>query len=171
MQIILTSRLSLDPKEHPFMLTEPTIHNREHRQKLTQHLFEKFHVPAIFLCKSSVLAAFSCGRSTSLVLESGANSTYAVPVHDGYALQSCVIRSDIGGNYISEELMKSLISRGIKIVPGYAYTKKVVNGQTIADYQNYELTDPTYEKYCKNEIIGEIKETHLNQKNVQTMEM
>jgi len=41
----------------------------------------------MFICKSAVLSAFSCGRSTCLVFDSGHSSTYAVPIHDGYALQ------------------------------------------------------------------------------------
>ena len=50
-------------------------------------MFEKYDIPAMFICKSAVLSAFSCGRSTSLVFDSGHFNTYAVPVHDGYALQ------------------------------------------------------------------------------------
>jgi actin-like protein 6A len=160
----------VDTKEHPVFLTEPSMHNKENRMKLTQILFERFKVPALFFCKSSVLAAFSCGRSTSLVLESGANSTYSVPIHDGYALQSNIIRSDIGGNFLTQQLTNSLISRGVKIMPGYASTKKIVNGQTIVDYQIYENTDPSYEKYCKTEIIRELKEATLKLKIEGAME-
>lgn len=79
--------MSIDPKEHPILFAEPSIHNKEFRCKLTEFIFEKYGVPAVYICKSAVLSAFSCGRSTCLVLDSGHNSTYAVPVHDGYALQ------------------------------------------------------------------------------------
>ena len=158
---MLIDRLSLEPKEHPILLTEPSIHNKEHRLKLTQHLFEKYQIPAMFICKSSVLSAFSCGRSTSLVLESGANSTYAVPVHDGYALQSSMIKCDIGGNYLTEEVAKVLNAKGVKIVPRYAFTRKTVNGQLIVDYQAYDGTDPSYEKFCRYELIRDIKESLL----------
>lgn len=50
-------------------------------------MFEKYHIPAFFLCKNAVLSAFAHGRSTGLVLDSGATHTSAVPVHDGYVLQ------------------------------------------------------------------------------------
>ena len=36
---------------------------------------------------SQVLAAFANGRSTGLVLDSGASHTSAIPVHEGYVLQ------------------------------------------------------------------------------------
>ena len=50
-------------------------------------MFEKYNVPAFFLCKNAVLAAFASGRSTALVLDTGSVQTTAIPVHDGYVLQ------------------------------------------------------------------------------------
>ena len=50
-------------------------------------MFEKYNVPAFFLVKNAVLAAFANGRSTGLVLDSGASHTSAIPVHEGYVLQ------------------------------------------------------------------------------------
>jgi actin-related protein len=84
---IFSEVLVLDPKEHPLLFSEPSLHNKENRVRLTELMFEKYSIPAMFICKSAVLSAFSCGRSTSLVFDSGHNNTYAVPVHDGYALQ------------------------------------------------------------------------------------
>ena len=54
---------------------------------MTEIMFEKYNVPAFFLCKNAVLAAFAAGRSTALILDSGYNQTTAIPVHDGYVLQ------------------------------------------------------------------------------------
>jgi len=43
-------------------------------------------VPAFFLAKTAVLAAFANGRGTGIVVDSGATHTSAIPVHDGYVL-------------------------------------------------------------------------------------
>lgn len=80
------------------MFTENTVHNKESRMKLAEHMFEKYQIPALFLVKDPVLAAFSCGRSTALILDSGLNSTIATPVNEGYALLKCIVKHDIGGN-------------------------------------------------------------------------
>lgn len=47
-----------------------------------------------FLCKVEItvfslifVASFANGRSTGLILDSGATHTTAIPVHDGYVLQ------------------------------------------------------------------------------------
>lgn len=49
-------------------------------------MFEKYNVPAFYLVKNAVLAAFANGRSTGIVVDSGATHTSAVPVYDGYVL-------------------------------------------------------------------------------------
>ncbi len=54
-------------------------------------MFEKYNVPAFFLCKSAVLSAFANGRSTGLVLDSGATHTVAVPVYDGYVVGQGIV--------------------------------------------------------------------------------
>lgn len=59
---------------------------RTKREKLTEIMFEKYGVPAFFLVKNAVLAAFANGRSTGIVVDSGASQTSAIPVHDGYVL-------------------------------------------------------------------------------------
>ena len=76
----------INPKETPLLFTENSVHNKENRMKLTEFMFEKYQVPAMFLCKAPVLASFSCGRSTAIIVDSGYKATYATPVHDGYAL-------------------------------------------------------------------------------------
>jgi actin-related protein len=40
-----------------------------------------------------------------LILDSGAYSTSAVPINDGYALQKSIIKYDIGGEYLTESLL------------------------------------------------------------------
>ena len=82
----LSTNLMLSTKETPLIFTENSIHNKELRLKLTEFLFEKYKVPALFLCKDAVLSSFACGRSSAIVLDTGCTKTTATPVHDGYAL-------------------------------------------------------------------------------------
>ena len=71
--------------------------------QLTNQVY--FQVPAFFLVKSAVLAAFANGRSTGLVLDSGATHTSAVPVHDGYVLQHAIIKSPLGGDFLVNQVI------------------------------------------------------------------
>ena len=96
--------------------------------KLTEFMFEKFQIPAIYICKAPVLAAFSCGRSTAVILDSGLKQTIATPVHDGFALQKCIIKHDIGGAYLTNELMNIIEKeKKLEVLPRFAFKKKLFN--------------------------------------------
>lgn len=66
---------------HPVLFSEASWNVRTNREKLTELMFEKYNVPAFFVVKNAVLAAFANGRATALVVDSGATHTSAVPVH------------------------------------------------------------------------------------------
>ena len=42
-----------------------------------------------YTCKGSVLSCFASGRALALILDTGATSTFAMPICDGYALNKC----------------------------------------------------------------------------------
>jgi len=93
---------------HPVLMSEAPWNNRVKREKLTELMFEKYNVPAFFLVKNAVLAAFANGGSTGLVVDSGATHTTAVPVLDGYVLGQAIVKSPLGGDYISMQCTKFL---------------------------------------------------------------
>jgi actin-like protein 6A len=153
--------MRVDPKEHPILFTEPSLHNKENRIKLTEMMFEKYGIPAMFVCKSAVLSAFSCGRSTCLVFDSGHNHTYAVPVYDGYALQKSLLKSDIAGDWVTNELMKMVESKN-KLVPHYKFKKNFVDEHLVTEYLENLKDDVSYENFWKKEIIRDMKESTLS---------
>ena len=153
--------LRVELKDHPVLFTEPSLHNKEHRIKLTEFMFEKYRIPAFFICKSAVLSAFSCGRSTCLVFDSGHNNTYAVPVHDGYALQKSLMKSDVAGDYITNIVREKIESKNIDIVPFYKIKRNNVDGENISQILSDVRVHPTYETFWKNEIFRDMKENCL----------
>lgn len=80
-------------------------------------MFEKYKVPAFFLVKNAALAAFASGRSTALVIDSGATHTTAVPVLDGYVISNAVVKSPLGGDYLILRSREMLESLGIDLTP------------------------------------------------------
>ena len=159
---LLEDVLSLNLSEHPLLFSEPSLHNKTNRIKLTEFMFEKYKIPAIYISKSAVLSGFSCGRSTCLVFDSGHNTTYAVPVSEGYALQKCLIKSNIAGDWISEQVEKNLEKKGININPFYKFKVKKEGDKFKPEYIKDDITfDKSYETFWKKEIIRDIKETCL----------
>lgn len=89
-------------------------------------MFEKYKVPAFFLVKNAALAAFANGRSTALVIDSGATHTSAVPVLDGYVLSNAVVKSPLGGDYLILRARELLESQGIDLTPAALIANKEV---------------------------------------------
>jgi actin-like protein 6A len=164
--VSLNGNLRLPVKETPLLFTEASIHNKELRLKLTEFLFERLQAPSIFLCKDSVLSSFACGRSTAIVLDSGLDFTTATPVHDGYALQKCILRNEIGGNFINAKLEKWLTQdKGLDIKPRYTFKRKFTNVDGVENFTTTPVEvancDPVFHKYSQMQIVRDIKEDFL----------
>ena len=161
-QYALNQHLHVDVRDHPLMLSEPTFTSNSDREKMVQMMFEKFDAPAIFLCKSSVLTAFSAGRSTACVVESGAGHTTVSPIHDGYVVTKGVRRSQMGGQKLDELLEKTLLQQepNRTLAPAYLFNRKVDNdGQLMITPCSYPLTHPSYHSFMLNELLRDMKET------------
>ncbi|KAG8536963.1 hypothetical protein GDO81_025329 [Engystomops pustulosus] len=109
-------------------MSEAPWNARAKREKLTELMFEHYNIPAFFLCKTAVLTAFANGRSTGLVLDSGATHTTALPVHDGYVLQQGIVKSPLAGDFITMQCRELFQEMGVEIVPPYMISSKVTTG-------------------------------------------
>ena len=119
-----------------------------------------------------MLPSFAAGRSTSLVLDSGASTTYAVPIHDGLALNKGIVKFDIGGETITRLLLQEIAeAKKTPIRPRYSFTKNVKcttdkagEFQVLPEFslENRDLpfTHRSFEQASVMEIIRDMKETH-----------
>ncbi|KAJ8752123.1 hypothetical protein K2173_001798 [Erythroxylum novogranatense] len=155
----LRTCLLVDPKEHPMLLAEPSSNSQQHRERTAEIMFEKYNVPALFLAKNAVLTSFASGRATSLVVDSGGGSTTIVPVHDGYVLQKAVGTSPIGGEFLTDCLIKSLEGKGITIKPRYSFKRKEIRpGEFQIVDLDFPNTTESYKLYSQRLIASDIKE-------------
>ena len=168
-KFVVQSELKLDFKDHPFLLTEANLHNKEARRKLTETFFESFQVPALYVAKTAALSSFSSGRSTSLVFDSGASMTTATPVHDGYVLQKSIVKYNIGGDFLTAMVGEHL--KGTPVHPHYKFNKHVklyveageVQGEPeiSVEFLDRPHTTESYHDFCVNEIMRDIKESNF----------
>ncbi|KAF6151927.1 hypothetical protein GIB67_010501 [Kingdonia uniflora] len=153
-------RLLIDPKEHPMLLAEPSSNTPQQRERTAELMFEKYKVPALFLAKNAVLTSFASGRATSLVVDCGGGSTTIAPVHDGYVLQKAVASSPIGGELLTDCMLKSLESKGITIKPRYSFKRKETRpGEYQVVDTDFPNTTESYKLYSQRIISGDIKES------------
>lgn len=77
-------------------------------------MFETFNVPSLFTSYQAVLALYSTGRTTGIVLDSGDGVTNTVPIYEGYALPHAIERNNFAGREITQYLHKLLGEVGMK---------------------------------------------------------
>ncbi|EDV21979.1 Actin-like protein 6A [Trichoplax sp. H2] len=118
-----------DPSVHPILMTEPAWNERGKREKLCELMFETYNVPAFYLCKSPVLAGFANGRYTGIILDSGAHHTSAIPIYDGYVLQQGIVKSPLGGDFVTAQCRSYLADKNVEIVPTYLVGSKTPVGK------------------------------------------
>ena len=110
-------RLHALPEHHPILMSECPWNTRVKREKLLELMFEKFNVPAMYICKNAVLAAYANGRSTAMVVDSGATHTSAVPVHDGYVITQGIVKSPLGGDFLNMQCRQFFEERNVELIP------------------------------------------------------
>ena len=76
-------------------------------------MFETFNVPNLFISISAVLALYSSGRTTGIVVDTGAGVTNTVPIYEGYALPHAIKTMTFAGQQLTHFLLKQLTSSGI----------------------------------------------------------
>nr|CAG4642146.1 EOG090X0GT4 [Eurycercus lamellatus] len=150
---------------HPVLMSEAPWNTRAKREKLTEVMFEKYGVPAFYLVKNAVLAAFANGRSTGIVVDSGATHTSAVPVYDGYVLTQGIVKSPLGGDFLTMQCKQLLDSKDIEVVPPYLIAAKEV----VKDFEKPKWTrkpnlpevTKSWHNYMTKEVIRDFQASVL----------
>ncbi|GCC42076.1 hypothetical protein chiPu_0026056, partial [Chiloscyllium punctatum] len=104
--------LKVSPEEHAVLISDPPLSPTTNREKIAELLFERFNVPAMHVSHQSVLAVYSYGKTSGLVVDSGDGVTHSVPVHEGYNMPDAISRIDLGGHDLTTYLIKLLSEAG-----------------------------------------------------------
>ena len=107
------NELRVTPEECSLLLTEQPLNPSANREKTTQIMFETFNIPFFHQCICPVLSLYASGRTTGLVIDSGAGVSHVVPIYKQHALTHAIQRHDIAnGRDLTDFLMKILCGRG-----------------------------------------------------------
>jgi len=162
---IYAKDIKSDSSLHPVLMSEASWNVRPKREKLTELMFEKYNIPAFFLCKNAVLTAFANGRSTGLVIDSGASQTSAIPVHDGYVLQQAIVKSPLAGDFITAQCRQMFEEKNIEIVPPYVIASKEASKEggpaVFTKKSNLPSVTKSFHRHMVNETIQDFQASVL----------
>jgi len=93
--------------EKNLLISESFLTTKADREKTAELMFEKYDHPGLSFQLSEELSLLGSGRQNGLVVSSGYDTTYAVPIVEGKAIRECVSHSLIGGQDVTG-FMKTL---------------------------------------------------------------
>merc|ERR1712087_297532 len=102
--------LSIDPKEHPIIFSEPAWNKTEVRNQLAEFMFKEMKCPAIQILPTPLLALFSQARSTGLVVDIGHTQVSITPIIEGRVIHKGILRNLFGGDFLKKQC-KNWLSR------------------------------------------------------------
>ncbi|XP_046396505.1 actin-3-like [Ischnura elegans] len=108
---IFSKHLRVNPEDHPMLLTEAPLVPIINREKMCQVMFETFNPPAVYIGIHQVLFMYATGKLDGIVLDSGHDLTYCVPIYKGYSISRAITRLNFGGRDLTDYLAKSLASK------------------------------------------------------------
>ncbi|XP_005989977.2 actin-like [Latimeria chalumnae] len=100
--------LKASPAEHAILVSDPPLSPTTNREKMAEVLFEDMNAASMYIAYQSILATYSYGKTTGLVVDSGYSFTHTVPVYEGYNMPHAIRRMDFGGFDLTTYLMKLL---------------------------------------------------------------
>nr|XP_043623163.1 actin-3-like [Erigeron canadensis] len=148
------NELHVEPKDRPVLLTEPPMNPKNDKEQMTEMMFEKFDVPAMYVSNQSVMSLFASGITTGVVVESGHGVTHTVPIYQGSALPYATFQFNLAGHELTEYMHKIItqshteISTYLNRFSGKEIVRKIKENLAYVslDYQ-HELKNPVEKSY------------------------
>eukprot|EP00771_Trimastix_marina_P000293 gnl/Trimastix_PCT/1311.p1 GENE.gnl/Trimastix_PCT/1311~~gnl/Trimastix_PCT/1311.p1 ORF type:complete len:385 (+),score=81.68 gnl/Trimastix_PCT/1311:43-1197(+) len=91
------NELRVPPEMHSLLITDLPLTPPEQRERMTQIFFEQYEIPSLYIQIAPVLSLYANARTTGIVLDSGYQSTFSIPIYEGYHLPHAISRLEVGG--------------------------------------------------------------------------
>lgn len=100
--------LRIRSDEQSVLITEAAMNPSSVKQNMAEILFERFNISSLCISQQALLSLFASGRTSGVVVDSGQDLTYIVPVHEANVLKGQTQYFEIAGQDLSNHLGKLL---------------------------------------------------------------
>ena len=97
-------QFKVEKGEDNIVITEPAGSTKLDKEKITEYKMENFNFPYMYLVQTPILALYSEGIDSGLVISSGDSVTSVTPVFEGSALTINSLSCEVAGSRITETL-------------------------------------------------------------------
>ncbi|KAF0982061.1 hypothetical protein FDP41_011922 [Naegleria fowleri] len=147
--------LDSSPLEMSVIMSEHPLAPKLHTEKITQHIFEQYEVPAFYIANQGLLALYSCGKITGIVCDVGYEQTRFTPIYEGLAFTHAADFVNIGGKHVNDYL-KQLI---FKQLESQKSSEKPLDGMDTSDDSSH--SKPTTKNTLNTDFLS-MNEQELN---------
>ncbi|ORY54818.1 actin family [Pseudomassariella vexata] len=151
--------------ESPLLMTEAPWNAGKAREKAIEIAMESWDVPAFWLTRTPVCAAFAAGKASALVVDVGGACTSITAVHDGLILKRSVQKSPVGGLWLSAQIRSMWNSSEPKLDPMPTFmveSKTPVDAGAPAQARvrkfDFDIS-PSFRAYEDERLLTEFKES------------
>ncbi|XP_033125184.1 actin-3-like [Anneissia japonica] len=99
-------KLKASTNDFPLLMSEVAGCSRESRKDSLERVFEGIDVPAFHLSSQGLLALYSVGRASGVVIESGYGASHAVAFHEGHATGYGIVKMTATGCNLTKTTQK-----------------------------------------------------------------
>ncbi|MBN2156529.1 MAG: rod shape-determining protein [Candidatus Lokiarchaeota archaeon] len=107
--------LRTDPSKVKVIYPENALTPLDTKKYITRLFFETYRVRSVYIANAPVMALFSAGLTTGMLVESGEGLTWIVPIIDGEVVTHAVQKLTLSGKDVSEYLRTLLLGYGVNI--------------------------------------------------------
>ncbi|XP_038066561.1 actin-related protein 10-like isoform X1 [Patiria miniata] len=113
LHVVYFRHLLVNPRDRRLVIVESVLCPSQFRETLARVLFKHYEVPSILFAPSHLLALFTLGVDTALVLDSGYSETIVLPVYEGVPIIKGVQALPLGASAIHSNLQVRLLEEGV----------------------------------------------------------
>ncbi|KAH8853565.1 Actin-related protein 10 [Schistosoma japonicum] len=139
--------LLVNPKDRRVVVVESILRPSSFKEVLADVFFNHFEAPSVLFAASHLMALFTLGISSAIVLDCGYIDAQVLPVYEGYTLLNAWQSAQLGSKRIHENI-KCYLKENAKLMD-------VVNGES--------HLSPCSDSFVSEHIIEDIKgtESHI----------